>query len=63
MKTSPHEPFCKQARRLVPALAACCLLLTLSACGQRGPLFLPDEEPQAETVPAESEDEDSDDAG
>lgn len=63
MKTRQTEPIRKQARRLAPALAACCLLLFLSACGQRGPLYLPDEEPQAETMPAESEDEEADDAG
>ena len=37
--------------RLPVALTCSLLLLALAACGQRGPLFLPDEAPQNE-VPA-----------
>jgi len=36
----------------------CCLMLTLAACGQTGPLYLPDEEAssiQAETPPVSEE--------
>ena len=32
------------ARGLRAALAAFCLVLALAACGQRGPLYLPDEQ-------------------
>ncbi|MFC1689019.1 lipoprotein [Pseudomonadota bacterium] len=37
-----------------PVLAlCCCLTLTIAACGQRGPLYLPDKESPAQDVPAE----------
>lgn len=34
---------------LLPAFALC---LLLAGCGQRGPLYIPDEEPPARTPPA-----------
>jgi len=39
-------------------VSCCCLMLTLAACGQTGPLYLPDEETssiQAETPPVSEE--------
>jgi predicted small lipoprotein YifL len=46
----------KPPRTLRPARAlpgACaCLLLALSGCGQKGPLYLPDHRPEAVPVPA-----------
>ncbi len=65
MKTTSATPLNEPSRGLIPALAACCLVLLLSACGQRGPLFLPDDEPRAETpaTPDASEDEKDDESG
>jgi len=43
--------------RLKPLLASAILLLAATACGQKGPLFLPQDTPQAEEHPAETGDE------
>lgn len=48
-------------RMLILALAGCCLVMALSACGQRGPLYLPDKVDQvAEPGPAEEENPEDD---
>lgn len=39
-------------RRRVPAAALAFAFLLLTACGQRGPLFLPDEQKQETAAPA-----------
>ncbi|MGD2129679.1 MAG: lipoprotein [Lysobacterales bacterium] len=46
-----------------PLLLACLLALSLSACGQRGPLFLPDSQPGARPpggAPADGQSQDDD---
>lgn len=42
------------AARVLLTTLSCSLLLALAACGQRGPLYLPDETP-ATNSPAEEE--------
>ena len=41
------------ARRLAPLLLTTLLLVSLTGCGQKGPLYLPDED--ANAAPAEGE--------
>jgi len=42
-----------QLSRLAAAGLATCLLCSLAACGQRGPLFLPNEEDATAATPTE----------
>lgn len=48
-----------QRTRVTAAVAAACLLWSLAGCGQRGPLYLPDENPDgspsSRTAPAQEE--------
>jgi predicted small lipoprotein YifL len=47
---SMTPPYCM--RSLLPGLA---LLLCLGACGQRGPLYLPEDQPQKDQIENESD--------
>ncbi len=40
------------------AIALCCLLVSLAACGQRGPLYLPEEQAAEPASQQESEKQD-----
>jgi predicted small lipoprotein YifL len=57
----------QEKRRLAVALACCLLLLSLAACGQRGPLYLPDDAPApaapAEEQPSQDEEQDEETPG
>ena len=51
----------KSTTRLIAAVFLCSLLLGLAACGQRGPLYLPDEETPGGATQEESPGPDEDD--
>ena len=52
MKESPEQTPLRPCNRLLAALLLCTLL---TACGQRGPLFLPEDPPEAATTGQEEE--------
>ena len=52
-----------QLSRLAAAGLAACLLCSLAACGQRGPLFLPNEENATAATPAEEANQEEENDG
>jgi predicted small lipoprotein YifL len=56
-----YNPRMKRTGMTYPAGLLCCLMLGLAACGQRGPLYLP--EPQEQAVTTENADAEEEHAG
>jgi predicted small lipoprotein YifL len=58
----PLNPHMKSTGTTYPAIVlCCCLVMSLAACGQRGPLYLP--EPESPAVPTQAESADEENPG